>query len=636
MEIPDVKYNGTFYDAEEPDTFDIAERAALGIRGISGCVDRDMDYQMWFFVRYDVRKPYMLHTSGDIANAWKLLDCYAMLRLISGSDEHIELENKFRAHSFGHIKDGLLWDFYDEKINRPYRVLHNPTVPGRVRHDEDLAYGAAGVRVLQSLLILQQINRSPVWGNYAEEIMDGFLRIAIAKDDYLYLPSDGGYGHPFCYPASGWLSTREPEGEHEGSEGSVLDQLGFPLLSSAMWHRFTGNEKALDIARRLYNFCSKGKFWGGTADPNGPPKGSVGHVAARLPDPAGVAGSEMGHWQSHFHARARALRGILEYGTTGGDINAIEFAKRGYEFSWSMGIPRLGWINCYPVVNNVMEGCAAGDLIALAIKLSDAGVGDYWDDAEAVLRNTLAEAQYTREDLMREMIEGLRRPDVNSGIGFDNAQVPGMMCDEDVLTRTRGVILANLYPSYIQNPWVMHCCTGNGLQGFYYAWEGAVRENGESAQVNMLFNRASKGLDIYSWLPFQGKVSIKNKSMKNIAVRIPGWADKKKVRQFVNGLPTNFMQAGNYICFTNLSTCDEICIDFPVQVTTNRYTAGAQTAFETAYEITSRGSTVVDISPRPSGEGIYPIFLRDGMKTETEVKMKKTRRYVPERFASHW
>jgi DUF1680 family protein len=182
----------------------------------------------------------------------------------------------------------------------------------------------------------------------------------------------------------------------------------------------------------------------------------------------------------------------------------------------------------------------------------------------------------------------------------------------------------------------MHCCTGNGLQGFYYAWEGAVREKGNDAQVNLLFNRASNGLDVDSWLPYQGKVIVKNKSMKNIAVRIPGWVDKKRVKQFVNGCPTNFMRAGNYICFTNLSPRDEIRLEFPVPTLTNRYTTGSQTPHETTYTVTTRGSTVVDISPRPTGEGVYPLFKRDHMKTAETVNMKKIKRYVPDRTVAYW
>ena len=637
MSIPEIRYKGQYYEAEVPDTFDISDRAALGINGVAGSIDPDMDYQMWFFVRYDVKKPYMQHNCGDLSCSWKLLDDFSMLRQICGSVEHLEIERLYREHTVAHIKDGLVWDFYEKDRPRPWRVLHNPLVPGKVRFDEDFAFAGMGPRAMQAMQTWQQIDHDPVWDRYAEEIMDGFLRIALAKDDYLYLPPDGGYGHPFTYPASGWLSTREPESETEGSEGSIMDQLGFSLLACSMWHRYTGDPKALDIARRMHNFVKRTSYWGGVADPKGPPEGTLGHIAPRLPDPACIAGGEMGHWHSHFHAHARTLRGMLEYGITSGDHNAIEFVRRSYDYTWSMGIPRIGWINCSPAAANVMEGCAMGDAIALAVKLCDAGVGDYWDDADAVVRNMLAETQYTRKDLMQKMIDDLSRPDAHSGLHFDHkTPPPGQQCDTDVLQRTLGVMMAGGLPDHMPNPWVMQCCTGNGLQGFYYAWEGAVRENGDHAQVNLLINRAAKGLDVDSWLPYKGQVVIKNKNKKSIAVRVPGWADKKQVRQFVNDHPTSFITAGNYVCFTGLNALDVIRLEFPVPTMTGNYTINAQTKGETTYSITTRGSTVVDISPRKKGEGIFPQFLRDDMKAATDVRMKKTRRYVPDNAVTLW
>jgi hypothetical protein len=36
-----------------------------------------------------------------------------------------------------------------------------------------------------------------------------------------------------------------------------------------------------------------------------------------------------------------------------------------------------------------------GDMVGLGIRLSDAGLGDYWDDVDAVVRNQLVEQQLT-------------------------------------------------------------------------------------------------------------------------------------------------------------------------------------------------------------------------------------------------
>jgi len=61
-----------------------------------------------------------------------------------------------------------------------------------------------------------------------------------------------------------------------------------------------------------------------------------------------------------------------------------------------------------------------------------------------------------------------------------------------------------------------------------------VRESQGVAQVNLLLNRASPWLDIDSYLPYQGKVVIRNKTARLIAVRIPRWADLGAVHSRLN------------------------------------------------------------------------------------------------------
>ena len=96
------------------------------------------------------------------------------------------------------------------------------------------------------------------------------------------------------------------------------------------------------------------------------------------------------------------------------------------------------------------------------------------------------------------------------------------------------------------------------------------------------------------------------------------------------------MWAGNYICFTGLSPRDELRLEFPCPTVTNQYTAAAGTKDAVTYTVTTRGGTVVDVSPRPVGEGIYPLFVRDQMKTATDVKMKSIKRYVPDKVVTQW
>ena len=46
---------------------------------------------------------------------------------------------------------------------------------------------------------------------------------------------------------------------------------------------------------------------------------------------------------------------------------------------------------------------------------------------------------------------------------------------------------------------------------FYYAWHGITRFDHGLAQVNLFLNRASPWMDVESYLPFEGKVILRNK-----------------------------------------------------------------------------------------------------------------------------
>jgi hypothetical protein len=377
------------------------------------------------------------------------------------------------------------------------------------------------------------------------------------------------------------------------------------------------------------------KFWGGVPDPDGDRTGLAGQVAPGKPDPAFTSGSEQGHWYSHFHARAIGLRGILEYGRAAGDERALEFVQRAYEFTLSQGIPRIGWINCFPGALNMVEACALGDLTALGIRLSDCGLGDYWDNVDSVVRNHLVEQQLIRTDLLENIVSQFAGQLSDKETG-EYWQYPGQLNYDNVIARSIGVFGGLSTPSSIKDLWVMNCCTGNATQGLYYAWEGTVREDGNNAQINLLLNRASKLVDIDSYLPYEGKVIIHNKSAKRISIRIPEWVTRKDLRIQVNNTdrPKDFV--GNYAIIDDLNPGDKTTLTFPIKEYTTHHTINANSSEEQVYTCKYRGGTLVDVSPRDDSKGSYPLYLRDHMKTGGVAPMKTVCRFVSDKVVRNW
>ena len=166
------------------------------------------------------------------------------------------------------------------------------------------------------------------------------------------------------------------------------------------------------------------------------------------------------------------------------------------------------------------------------------------------------------------------------------------------------------------------CCTGNATQALYYAWDSIIRCNNGVAQVNLLLNRVSPWMDIASYLPYEGKVVLKNKKAEVASVRIPRWVNKSKVKVERSSRASKLMWTGNNLLLTSLKFNDVITISFPVQERTEK---AVLTANNTEYTFSFRGNTVVDIQPRTELTGpVYPTYQRDLLKSDTAPMKTKT------------
>jgi len=617
------------YRAIIPDTLELSERAELALNGMGATLDPAMDYLPFGTIAFASRTPLMAHwASADVSCNPKYGQAMAMMRLMTGSDRYKAEEQGSRKAMLSRVEDGLYWDRADGR--RPWRNIYSISekLYGKGKDEDFCVVAAAGI-MLRAVLSWLELEDNPDLDRVARELAQGMGRVAIRRGYYAYYPEKGGWAEPCSYPRSGWLNTDEPASATDGAEGDICGYHANQMYALAQWYARSGDREALDMAARLMRLCMNPKFWGGVPDPDLTHRSDLlpGHIAACLPDPACTSGGELGHWFSHFHARALTLRGLLEYGRFTGDERVMEFVLRAYEFTLTQGIARMGFVNCMPVMNNVMEGCAAGDLVALGIRLSEAGLGDFWDNVDAVVRNQLMEMQYARADLLEKQAAASKE-----GYLPDTLH-PGQASIDDVIRRGLGSFGCGSPTSMSGS--VMLCCTGNGSRGIYYAWEGALREDGSKAEVNLLLNRAGKLLDVDSWLPYEGKVVLRNKSAERIAVRIPSWVDRRELRADVSGKEATLDWFGNRVMFAGLKPTDVVTLRFPVKETTARYTVNAQTDKQQTYTCTFRGSTLVDIAPRDTSPTKYLLYLRDHMRA-SKAPMKEVTRFVPDRIITNW
>ena len=140
--------------------------------------------------------------------------------------------------------------------------------------------------------------------------------------------------------------------------------------------------------------------------------------------------------------------------------------------------------------------------------------------------------------------------------------------------------------------------------GLFYAWDATLRYEDSVARINLLLNRASPWLDIDSYLPFEGKVVLRNKQATEAFVRIPLWVDGDKISCTVRGEPVSWNWFGRYLHLRSIAPGDAIVLQFPVEERTETWTKPDHQSYlitaipgGTKFDLRFRGNTVVEVTP---------------------------------------
>ena len=618
------KTAGEYYKVAVPDTLDLAERAHTGLAHFLNLISEENDYEMYWGVNhfypsrmnallgYNLPQPWggnfaecnppamTFNPTVLMACQAKAVEAMAMLRIMSGNRERLELEAGMLRMMASNIGDDGV--YYTPKTNgrkpwlgpeewRPYANTHGQA------------------RLMRAMIAWYQYTGNPYWKERIDRLVNGLdSKMAVHKNDHAYIPTGGWLSQEYfrsCYLKDrGWKTTEEPANEKAGEEGSLFNHQGHTPGALSNWYVLTGNQQALKLAGELVRFYTKPQFW---ADFQGG-------------DYPGTEGADHAHFQGHWHGYVNTLRAILEYAIATNDPRLKMFVRDGYEWARQSELSRIGFFAD-------SQGCACGRLLGLAAKMSYAGVGDYWEDVDQYIRNHGTEMQFMPEDTphIKEVGEGKPAPPVHPTVTTDH-----------VIERTMGGFSSSRTPLKINSGL---CCCTHGNMGTFYAWDGALRYTDGRAQVNLLLNRASPWLDVDSHLPFQGKVVLRNKAAREIWVRIPLWVDSKQVRCQVGGKSARPEWLGRYVRFENVDRGKSVSIEFPVEERSETWTTPpnltpANTiilrelpAAGAVFNMKFRGNTLVELTP-PLAPGSWLYQQRPAQFSAKEAPMKEVTRYV--------
>ncbi|MFA5863505.1 MAG: hypothetical protein WC975_02345 [Phycisphaerae bacterium] len=635
------------YETTVPDTLDLAERAEYAINAMTGMLDEKRDYEYMWWVSFAplsvVYHPATWFDSNPRAG-WGL----ALMRTMTGSDYKFDTEQAmFESLKSRTGEDGLLY-------NAPYREDAIWRGGGRGterttkwRKDEEVSGVGGSAVYLLMLLAKYEKEGDPAILEMARKTANTLIKIAIHKDDYAYYPMTCDAGLECAYfKKSGWSDTKEAGSETDSPEGTVLAYMGIFVHALCRWYELIRDEKALELARKLVKYMLKPEFWIGNLD-----SWAKGFNQDLVSGHGGLQRKPAALFKGHQSGMVYAFQGLIEYGIAAGDTYVKEWVRQAYEYMRNLGLARLGmWGE--NIANNMMP--------MIAIKLCDAGLGDYWEDVDQYVRNAMVEDQFIDAEALKKLSRDRGYPTEVKSKTIDRYLNFPPPC-----TLEKPITLENLSIDRFLGSlrWAGMCDrkgtldpTQNGvaaagpyLEPFYFIWESIVRCKDNSAQINLLLNRASPWLDVDSYLPYEGKVVIRNKTAKNISIRIPCWVDRGKITCKVHGEKASFFWVGNYMSLAGLKGTEVITIEFPMVETQETYYLTSWTLEEPWYRVKDalpkyilhfKGNTCVK-AEFPNREKFvegflmlnaenvtgYPVYQREHYR-QNKAPMKTVSRYV--------
>ena len=589
LTVDDLKPRGRQHEIEVPDTLDLAERGSIALHGLTHFLDRDQHFSSFGHALFAVKPPCLIHDHGMAQNWGKIVEAMILARAMCGSEADLdgELDSVRGMISYAAMKK-----------NEPY-----PVPLARILMALESLYSQSPKDELRQLAA------------DCRQCMLAQVRIDGDSDEAFFGTEDQRW----------WRDDRDHATGPIGY-GLQLFTGGNVLRASVRASHVNGIPFDEQAADRLKRYLLEERFW----SPNEHPRT--------------VVPSLNGQFWGHHHSYTQGLLGLLYLAHQTNSAWLKEFVRKSYEYLRTFGIARIGLFG---------EGCTCGDMTYLAVRLSQWGVGDYWEDVDQYVRNHLTELQILDTDRLTALVNSRARPLDPSELG-DWAQG---IDTRDAVQRSRGLFWSdashptliplreNLPPHATCLQWVV-CCSGNCTKALHEVWSGMVDydEATSTARLHLLLNRASAWLDVDSYLPYEGRVIIRNKCAGNLAIRIPCWVDRTGITCDVNGSPTNPAWIGNYLLLTGRSRNDEIAIRFPM-VESKEVVAlvWQQDQFwlestqppgywelrePQVYTLSLRGNTLSDISPRDQNAGMALYHDRSPERYRVPATCKRVARFI--------
>ncbi len=272
----------------------------------------------------------------------------------------------------------------------------------------------------------------------------------------------------------------------------------------------------------------------------------------------------------HSHATMHAVWGVAHLGVVAGEKRYVEFARRIWDWMLSRGTG-TGWFPAGP--DNCNETCCISDMMSVAALVGRGGHPEYYDALERFLRNYISNLQF----IVTPQFEAYYR-ELNAAAGEE--KVAKGLLD---LRRFQGGFIGGSGLNDYENRLLggasgfemFGCCAPEGMRAVYTAWSSVIDRLSKSVlgpagvYVNMTLSRDSRWGKVVSFVPSEGRLTVRASVKDAFFLRPPSWAPREQVGAFVGTKAESVRWSGAYVRFDAMPG-DELTITYPLISFTQR------------------------------------------------------------------
>ena len=192
-------YPGQTYEDKVPDTLDIAERARLGVHGLTSITDPEVDYEIHWLTQFFRNPPIMEHNFNDwVQNTEGLMEALPLLRTATGDSLNSQVDPVWMKATLKSIGPDRM--AYVPLNGRPWGRLKVSGVDPVWRADgtstnfknpavTQVTNPANCQRIIGTMTAYYLLDRNPMWKATIEKMIQRLSALAIDRGEYCYFPN---------------------------------------------------------------------------------------------------------------------------------------------------------------------------------------------------------------------------------------------------------------------------------------------------------------------------------------------------------------------------------------------------------------------------------------------------------------